>query len=193
MPILPAASPSSPPPGTSGGHADGRVPGPPDPSDATTRAPGGAGRMALWIAAAAGLVHAAVSAYWLLGGTALLDTLGSRVVDAFDGRRWLLLPIVLGKIGIAVAPLRLAARGWTRHTRWGAWLVALALIAWGGVNTVVADVVLAGLVSPAGGYDRPAMIGHGLLWDPLFLVWGLALAVGLRATSPSPRARRGAQ
>lgn len=149
--------------------------------------------MALWIAAAAGLVHAAVSAYWLLGGTALLDTLGSRVVDAFDGRRWLLLPIVLGKIGIAVAPLRLAARGWTRHTRWGAWLVALALIAWGGVNTVVADVVLAGLVSPAGGYDRPAMIGHGLLWDPLFLVWGLALAVGLRATSPSPRARRGAQ
>ena len=54
------------------------------------------------------------------------------------------------------------------------------LVVWGGLNTVVGNLVLAGWIVPDGGYDRAGMIGHAWLWDPLFLAWGLALAVGLR-------------
>ena len=53
------------------------------------------------------------------------------------------------------------------------------LVAWGGLNTVVGNLVLAGAIVPDGGFDRPGMVGHAFLWDPLFLAWGLALAVGL--------------
>ncbi len=41
------------------------------------------------------------------------------------------------------------------------------------------NLVLAGAVAPDGGYDRAGQVGHAWLWDPLFLVWGIALVVGL--------------
>ena len=47
--------------------------------------------------------------------------------------------------------------------------------------------MLSGLIAPEGGYDRPAMIGHALLWDPLFLVWGATLLASLWL-SRTPRA-----
>ena len=50
---------------------------------------------------------------------------------------------------------------------------------WGGLNTIVGNLVLAGAIVPEGGFDRTGMIGHAFLWDPLFAVWGLALAVAL--------------
>jgi hypothetical protein len=56
------------------------------------------------------------------------------------------------------------------------------LIAWGGVNTLTGNLVLAGVVVPAAGYDRDSMVGHAWLWDPLFLVWGIALALALLLT-----------
>ncbi|MGO1553452.1 MAG: DUF3995 domain-containing protein, partial [Candidatus Corynebacterium faecigallinarum] len=59
------------------------------------------------------------------------------------------------------------------------WAGSALLIVWGGVNTVTGNLVLSGLVEPDGGYDREGMIGHAWLWDPLFLVWGVALAAGL--------------
>ena len=37
-------------------------------------------------------------------------------------------------------------------------------------------------IHPDGGYDRQAMFGHTLLWDPLFLVWGVLLLSGLATT-----------
>ncbi len=49
------------------------------------------------------------------------------------------------------------------------------LVLYGGINTGVSNAVLAGWIVPAGGYDSPAMAGHAWLWDPLFLLWGLAL------------------
>ena len=64
---------------------------------------------------------------------------------------------------------------------------ATVLIFWGGINTVVGNLVLGGAIEPSGGYDRPGMIGHAWLWDPLFLIWGTALAVGL-AGSRQPTA-----
>jgi hypothetical protein len=60
---------------------------------------------------------------------------------------------------------------------------------------LVAGLVLAGAIDPDGGFDRQAMIGHALLWDPLFLLWGLLLAAGLgatRETEGGPRLGAGA-
>lgn len=152
-----------------------------------------AARAAVVTAAALGLVHAGVSAFWMLGGTWLLETLGQRVLGTFDGRLWLLAPVVLVKVVAALAPLTLVAGAsgttgrsarWRRPIRSLSWLGAAVLIAWGGANTVVSNLVLAGAVDPGGPIDRPAVIGHAWLWDPLFLAWGAALAVGLGLTRP---------
>ena len=143
----------------------------------------------LAVAAIAGLVHAAFSLYWAAGGDALLSTLGDRIVREFDAQRWLLVPVGLVKAWFAVWPLwRWQAGRLTRGSRRVAWLGAIVLMIWGGLNTVVGNLVLTGVIDPDGGFDRPGMIGHDWLWDPLFLLWGLALAAGLRAAG---RLRRG--
>jgi hypothetical protein len=131
-----------------------------------------------------GSIHAGFSFYWSLGGTWLLWSLGSDLLTSLQGREWILIPVGLVKLIGALAPIALARRGWPmpRVTRWVCWLGALVLIAWGGVNTVVGNLVLAGLISPQHGYDRLGMLGHAYVWDPLFLAWGLALAAGLLAS-----------
>ncbi|MEO7421808.1 MAG: DUF3995 domain-containing protein [Ornithinibacter sp.] len=154
----------------------------------------------LGVAAVLGILHAAVSLYWAAGGTALLWSLGTALVERFAGREWLLVPIGLAKLGAALAPLMLARCGWParRVTRAVCWLGAACLVVWGGLNTVVGQLVLSGVIDPHGGYDRPGMIGHALLWDPLFLFWGAALVVGLSvsrsgvdlSTGTSRRAKR---
>lgn len=142
----------------------------------------------LVVAAVAGVLHAAVSTYWGLGGDALIETLGERVVAQFADARWLLLVVAAVKLAGALVPLVLArngrlGRGW----RLLCWLGAAVLVVWGGLNTVVGSLVLAGAIRPEGGYDRPAMVGHALLWGPLFLLWGVALALGLRAYARAAR------
>lgn len=134
----------------------------------------------LIIAALAGLVHAGLSLYWALGGNWLLSTIGTELVQAFEGRRWLLIPVALVKAGFALFPVALTTFG-LLNRRWArtvCWLGAVILIAWGGVNTTVCNLVLAGLVGGPG-YDRMAMIGHAWLWDPLFVIWGASLVAGL--------------
>lgn len=59
------------------------------------------------------------------------------------------------------------------------WLGAALLLAWGGVNTVVGNLVLGGVITSTDGFDQAGMIGHAYLWDPLFLAWGIALVGGL--------------
>jgi hypothetical protein len=150
----------------------------------------GRGRSALVLAGVLGSVHAAFSLYWGVGGEWLVETLGRRMVDAFAGWEWLLLPIGAVKLVAAWVPLVAARAGWPARRLSGGvcWLGAAVLLVWGGLNTVVGLLVLAGVIVPDGGYDRPAMVGHAFLWDPLFLAWGLALAVGL-AQSRASRAR----
>lgn len=134
------------------------------------------------MAAAVGLVHAAFSVYWGLGGTWLLTTLGADLVASFARMLWLIVIVGVVKASAAVAPWWLAHQGWPmpRLTRGVTWAGALVLLGWGGVGAVSANLVLAGVVEPDGGYDRDGMIGHAWLWDPLFVLWGLALVVGLR-------------
>ena len=137
---------------------------------------------AFWLlAAVVGSVHAGFSFYWGLGGDWLVPTLGQRIVQAFAGLEWLLLPVGLTKLAAAWSPWLAARAGWParRLSRGVCWLAAGVLLVWGGLNTIVGNLVLAGAIVPEGGFDRTGMIGHAFLWDPLFAVWGLALAVAL--------------
>ena len=70
-------------------------------------------------------MHAGFGLYWAAGGSWLVWSLGTDLVEQFRGREWLLAPI-----------------------------------GWGGLNTAVANLVLAGLIRPDDGFDRPGMIGH---------------------------------
>lgn len=140
-------------------------------------------RVLLIVACAVGLTHAAFSLYWALGGSWLVETLGATMLSALGDRRWLLIPVVVVKTAVAVGPLVALRLGWWRRrpVLLLAAAAALVLIVWGGLNTVVGNLVLAGVIEPAGGFDRAAMVGHAWLWDPLFLTWGLALAGALAA------------
>lgn len=149
-------------------------------------------RRATDAAAVIGVVHSAATVYWASGGTWLLWTLGSRVVETFSDRLWLLWPGVLVKLALAIVPAVLVRLCWPapRAPQMLMWAASVVLIVWGGLNTVVGNLVLAGVIRPGGGYDRNAMIGHAWLWDPLFLVWGVALACALRSARPRGHAQR---
>lgn len=136
---------------------------------------------AFLLAAVLGAIHAGFSLFWSMGGTWLVWSLGSALQARFQGWEWVLAPIGLAKLVAALAPILMARAGWPARplTRSACWSGAVVLIAWGGVNTVVGNLVLAAVIQPQSGYDRPGMIGHAFLWDPLFLCWGTALAVGL--------------
>lgn len=136
-------------------------------------------------AAVFGVIHAGFSLYWSAGGTFLLGSLGTSLLETFSSHRWVLVPVGLFKLLAAFAPMVLAFHDWPvrRLSRVMCWMGALVLMLWGGLNTVVGNLVLAGVIQPSGGFDRQGMIGHAYLWDPLFLLWGLALAFGLRASA----------
>lgn len=155
---------------------------------------GRAGRRALALACLAGTAHALVSLYWGLGGQWLVETLGQRLLATFQGLEWVLLPVGVAKLAAAWVPLLAEARHWPARRAWRAlsWLGAVVLVAWGGLNTVVGNLVLAGVIVPDGGFDRPGMVGHAYLWDPLFTVWGVALVVGLVLTRQPVRGFAGA-
>jgi Protein of unknown function (DUF3995) len=152
------------------------------------------GRAALLCAAVAcllGLGHAAVSAYWAAGGTALLDTIGGNLEDW--GRRrepalvtalWLI--AALKTVVAVAAPVLVTTRlpAWTRARlpRILAWTAAIVLILYGGVLTVTGLLVEAGLLDTAPDADRKALAWHTYLWDPWFLLWGLALAATLTSS-----------
>lgn len=142
-------------------------------------------RALVWTAGLAGVVHASFSLYWALGGRWLLATVGQWAVD-LSTQAPLAAGIALGLVATAkllgaTIPVGVAYGRvpWPRFWRAISWAGGLLLVAYGGVNTVVAVAVLAGLIRPGDGYDRDAMIGHAYLWDPLFLLWGGALVLSL--------------
>lgn len=153
--------------------------------------PGRAAVAALLTCSIAGVVHGLFSLYWAVGGNWLTITISDQLA-AFAGRRWLLFPVGVIKVGFALLPLMLLVRGWPvrQLSRLVCWLGAAVLVLWGGVNTVTGNLVLTGLIHPAGGYDRPGMVGHAWLWDPLFLIWGSALTIALMSTRGSTQLAR---
>jgi hypothetical protein len=148
------------------------------------------------VAAVLGSGHALVSAYWALGGTALLDTIGG------DLERWGrergpavvvgLWAVVVVKLVVALAAPVLAGvgagrlPGWTRGrvARALGWIAAVVLVAYGGLLTAGGLLIELGAIAPAADADRRAMAWHTFLWDPWFLLWGIAFTVCLWRTRP---------
>jgi hypothetical protein len=152
------------------------------------------------VAAGLGAGHALVSAYWALGGTALLDTIGGSLEEwgrdrgpAVVAALW---AIVAVKLVVALAAPVLAGVGagrlpvWTRSRtpRRLGWVAAGVLVAYGGLLTLVGLLVQAGAIDAAADADDRALAWHAYLWDPWFLLWGLAFAGALWLTRP-PRER----
>jgi Protein of unknown function (DUF3995) len=92
--------------------------------------------------------------------------------------------VALMKIAAAPVPVIVQTRPVAGRRLWRrlAWAGAVGLVAYALVNVVVAWVVFGGLVTTTGGYDQSAELGHGALWDPLCLLWGLLMEGGLRLT-----------
>ena len=140
------------------------------------------GMWAFAAAACAGLVHAAASLYWALGGSLLLDTVGQFAVDLQRTGglevRLLLVVVTAVKVAGAIVPwldhARPPAHRWVRVV---SWLGVVVLLVWGGAGTVGAWI---GVAAGRSLRHEPALVGHALLWDPLFVLWGLLLAVALR-------------
>lgn len=147
-------------------------------------------------AGALGIGHALVSAYWAIGGTALLDTIGGDLErwgrergPAVVAGLWL---VVVVKLVVALAAPVLAGVGagrlpaWTRgrFPRLLGWCAAVVLVAYGGLLTVGGLLIEAGAIEPAADADRRAMAWHTYLWDPWFLLWGVAFTACLWRTRP---------
>jgi Protein of unknown function (DUF3995) len=145
-----------------------------------------------------GVLYAAVSAYWGLGGTGLLDTVGGALERA--GRAgsagliavvWVtvvlkLLAAVVGLLAVLEPPSSGSRR--RRLARRAAWAAALILVFYGGLLTLVGLLVQLNVVPASADADQKALRWHAYLWDPWFLVWGLLLAAGLvRSRRHGPR------
>ena len=137
-----------------------------------------------------GLAYAAVSVYWALGGTWLLDTVGGTLEQqGRTGSPGIILAVwaaaVLKVIG-AIMPL--AAVGVTsgqatiagrRQVRVLAWLQAAILTIYDLVLTVAGLLVQSGAIAPAASADHRTLAWHAYLWDPWFLLWGALVAAAL--------------
>lgn len=143
------------------------------------------------IAAILGATSAAMSAYWALGGTALVDTIGGEI-ERWGRERSASVVATLGLITVAklvgaVAPLVLVGVGagrlpaWTRAQplRVLGWIVAIGLTAYGGVLTVVGLLVEAGVIDAGDDADERAIAWHAYFWDPWFALWGGAFSAAM--------------
>jgi hypothetical protein len=151
------------------------------------------GRRLGWAAYAAcgvALANAVVSFYWAFGGTAGIDPLGGRLEELARTDD----PVVLWLAGAAgVAKLAGAVLALALVRPWGrvvpgrvlvvaAWVGAVVLVLYGGVNVVAGALVLGGVVEVAGGVDRTALWWHVLVWDLWFVVWGVLLGMAVWAS-----------
>lgn len=153
------------------------------------------GRWAAYGASACGGLFALVSLYWALGGKVGLDTVGA-LATTMARSGGATAALVLGAVVALKVLGAVLALGLVQ--RWGrvlpqSWLLAVAgvasvlLILYGGIEVIAEALVEVGVIRPAGPVDWRALGWHLGLWDPLFLVWGLLLAV---ATWSSLKGRR---
>lgn len=148
------------------------------------------------VSASLGAASAAMSAYWALGGTALLDTVGGEIErwgrERSAGVVVTLWVITVAKLTGAVAPLVLVGVGegrlpaWTRAQRMRAlgWIVGIGLTVYGSVLTVAGLLVEAGLIDAADDADEHAIAWHAYFWDPWFVLWGGTFTVAMWRSRP---------
>lgn len=152
---------------------------------------GSTGRGAAWAALVVGLLYAAISVYWGLGGTWLLDTVSGLLQQGLAGKASVILAVwaaVALKLIAAVLPLlalhELANRAWNRTLWVAAWAEAAILTVYGLVLTATGLLVQAGLIHVSPTADHRALAWHAYLWDPWFLIWGLLVAAALLRSRP---------
>jgi Protein of unknown function (DUF3995) len=128
---------------------------------------------------------AAVSLYWTLGGTALLDALGGTYERLARDRSMAALALGIGVVLIkvagglaALALVRPRGAGFGRRLLLVPIVVgSLILVLYGGVEVLAGGLVLADVITPSGPVDEHALRWHVFMWDPWFLVWGVALGI----------------
>jgi hypothetical protein len=135
-----------------------------------------------------GLAYVAFSAYWALGGTWLLATVGSSLVTADQSATVVMAvwaAVVLKSIG-ALLPFYLRHSAppskWHGRLRLLAWAEGAVLTLYGFVFTSTDLLVQAGVIHPGRAADRRALVWHTYLWDPWFLVWGVLVVLALALT-----------
>jgi hypothetical protein len=146
------------------------------------------GRVAGVCAAVLGCGYAAVSAYWVIGGTFLLDTVGG-VFERNAGTIgmailvWLVVAAKLVAAGLPLAAThRRLSPPWRRPLWLLSWLAAAILTLYVLVMTAAGILVRVGVITAAPAADRRALAWHAFVWDPWFLLWGLLIATTLLAT-----------
>jgi Protein of unknown function (DUF3995) len=167
--------------GTCRASAPGQLLLPLAPGD---RLGGWAARAALVVA----LAYAAISAYWALGGTWLLTTVGASLTT--NHRSIMLTSVVWAAVALkaagALVPLLacLPPRRSTWHPvlRVCAWAEGALIALYGFVFTSVELMAEVGMIHPGKTTDRRALAWHAYLWDPWFLIWGLLVITALLLT-----------
>lgn len=138
-----------------------------------------------------GGVHAASSFYWGLGGEWLLETIGQGAVDLRQEAPWwlfvMLILIGIAKLVCVIMPLANSKGLLPKPRLWRflSWLGAVGLILYGGAYSTLSHLSLAGQFGDVD--DRQGMIGHAYIWDPLFVAWGVCLAIALWLDRASTR------
>jgi Protein of unknown function (DUF3995) len=138
-----------------------------------------------YAAAVLAFASAAVSVYWTLGGTALLDALGGTFERLARDRSAaaLALGIMVILVKVAGGLLALAlVRPW--GTTVGRRLLlppsvlgGMILVLYGGAEVLLGGLVLGDVITPSGPVDEHALRWHVFVWDLRFLFWGLALGL----------------
>lgn len=136
-----------------------------------------------------GLLFAAVSVYWGLGGTWLLDTINESFErKARAGETGVLLAAwaaAVLKVMAAVLPL-LALRPlknptWSRCVWVLAWTAAAIATLYGLLQTTLAQLTLAGVINASAAVDDRRHVWLAFVWEPWFLIWGLLISAALLA------------
>jgi hypothetical protein len=143
-----------------------------------------------------GLVYAAISVYWAVGGRWLLNTVGISLSQPGQAGHLAGLLAVWGAVAVkavaAVLPLlaigvwpRTANGGLRRLARVLTWIEAAILVGYGLVLTASELPVQVGVIKAAGHADRLALKWHAYLWDPWFLIWGIFVFLALWRSRPA--------
>ena len=129
-----------------------------------------------------GLLYAAVSIYWGLGGTWLLNTIGGALEK--QGRAghagivfavWAAVALKVIAAALPMVALRRQISPARDRTIWLlAWIEAGTLTIYGLALTAAGLLVQAGAIRAPATADHRALAWHAYLWDPWFLIWGFS-------------------
>ena len=147
-----------------------------------------AGQGAAWAAFAVGLLYAAISVYWGLGGSWLLDTVGASLAPSDRSASAAVVLAVCCVVGLmviaAVLPLLAVGAGAARVRlryliRALACAEAAILTVYGLNSPALGLLVQAGLIGTPANADHRALAWHAYLWGPWLLVWGVLVTAAL--------------